>query len=70
MKVGSIGPTMGMSTLDNGYLMLNNVRIPRGNMLMRNNKVGVSFLIVHDLFVSHSEKLIKTKSEIAVIFIS
>jgi len=35
VEVGDIGPKMGYSTKDNGYLRFNNVRIPRFNMLSR-----------------------------------
>ena len=58
VKVGSIGPTMGQMMLDNGYLMLHSVRIPRENMLMRDNKVSSSFINVshalsHLYFIFH-----------------
>ncbi|PAA84744.1 hypothetical protein BOX15_Mlig009939g1 [Macrostomum lignano] len=36
---GDIGPKMGYHTIDNGFLQLNSVRIPRENMLMRNAEV-------------------------------
>ncbi|KAK3103565.1 hypothetical protein FSP39_020203 [Pinctada imbricata] len=36
VKVGEIGARMGRLTSDNGYLMLNKIRIPRENMLMKN----------------------------------
>ncbi|XP_061181287.1 peroxisomal acyl-coenzyme A oxidase 1-like [Saccostrea echinata] len=39
IEVGDIGPKFGYGTNDNGYLRLNNVRIPRENMLMRYSKV-------------------------------
>lgn len=35
VDVGDIGPKIGFRTKDNGYLMLNNIRIPRTNMLGR-----------------------------------
>lgn len=35
IKVGDIGPKLGYHTTDNGYLMFNQVRIPRTNMLAR-----------------------------------
>lgn len=35
VEVGDIGPKMGYSTKDNGYLRFSNVRIPRFNMLSR-----------------------------------
>lgn len=42
---GDIGPKMNFEHIDNGYLMLKNVRIPRENML---NK----FCEVHKVFKS------------------
>lgn len=35
VEVGDIGPKMGYSTKDNGYLRFSNVRVPRFNMLAR-----------------------------------
>lgn len=40
IKVGDIGPKLSFDVIDNGYLILNNVRIPRENMLMKNAQVG------------------------------
>ncbi|KAK3931837.1 putative peroxisomal acyl-coenzyme A oxidase 1 [Frankliniella fusca] len=37
--VGEIGAKLGMNTTNNGYLGFKEVRIPRENMLMKNNKV-------------------------------
>ncbi|KAM6939933.1 peroxisomal acyl-coenzyme A oxidase 1 [Xenentodon cancila] len=37
--VGDIGPKFGFNEVDNGFLKLENVRIPRGNMLMKYAKV-------------------------------
>uniref|UniRef100_T1IU94 Acyl-coenzyme A oxidase n=1 Tax=Strigamia maritima TaxID=126957 RepID=T1IU94_STRMM len=37
--VGEMGPKMGWLGLDNGYLRLDHVRIPRKNMLMKHSKV-------------------------------
>ncbi|KAM9856642.1 peroxisomal acyl-coenzyme A oxidase 1 [Aulostomus maculatus] len=37
--VGDIGPKFGFSEVDNGFLKLENVRIPRENMLMKYAKV-------------------------------
>ncbi|KAJ8002052.1 hypothetical protein DPEC_G00175800 [Dallia pectoralis] len=37
--VGDIGPKFGFEEVDNGYLKLENVRIPRNNMLMKYAKV-------------------------------
>ncbi|XP_060068145.1 peroxisomal acyl-coenzyme A oxidase 1-like [Ylistrum balloti] len=39
VELGDIGPKFGYGSNDNGYLILNNVRIPRENMLMRYSKV-------------------------------
>lgn len=39
IKIGEIGCKMGMNTTNNGYLGFDNVRIPRNQMLMKNNKV-------------------------------
>ncbi|XP_069105910.1 peroxisomal acyl-coenzyme A oxidase 1-like [Argopecten irradians] len=39
IELGDIGPKFGFNSNDNGYLRLNNVRIPRENMLMRYAKV-------------------------------
>ncbi|CAL1532088.1 unnamed protein product [Lymnaea stagnalis] len=36
VHVGDIGPKLTLSHVDNGFLILKNVRIPRENMLMRN----------------------------------
>lgn len=37
--IGEIGCKLGMNATNNGYLGFKNVRIPRMNMLMKNNKV-------------------------------
>ncbi|XP_015254595.1 PREDICTED: peroxisomal acyl-coenzyme A oxidase 1 isoform X1 [Cyprinodon variegatus] len=37
--VGDIGPKFGFNEVDNGFLKLENVRIPRENMLMKYSKV-------------------------------
>lgn len=39
IKIGEIGPKLGMKTVNNGYLGFEKVRIPRKNMLMKNVKV-------------------------------
>ena len=39
IELGDIGPKFGYNTNDNGYMRLNNVRIPRENLLARNSKV-------------------------------
>jgi len=38
--MGDIGLKLGYNTKDNGFLRLDNVRIPRENMLMRYAKVS------------------------------
>lgn len=40
IKVGDIGPKFGYFGMDNGYLELNHVRIPRDQMLMKYAKVA------------------------------
>uniref|UniRef100_A0A914R4W1 Acyl-coenzyme A oxidase n=1 Tax=Panagrolaimus davidi TaxID=227884 RepID=A0A914R4W1_9BILA len=40
VTVGDIGPKFGIPTVDNGFLLLNNVRIPRRNMFMKNAKLN------------------------------
>lgn len=37
--IGEIGPKMGLKAADNGFLQLNDVRIPRDQMLMKNAQV-------------------------------
>ncbi|KAK5639615.1 hypothetical protein RI129_012107 [Pyrocoelia pectoralis] len=39
IKIGEIGCKLGMNSTNNGYLGFDNVRIPRKQMLMKNNKV-------------------------------
>jgi len=39
VAVGDIGPKFGFGGVDNGYLCLNNVRIPRDNLLAKTGKV-------------------------------
>lgn len=43
--VGDIGPKFGFNEVDNGFLKLENVRIPLDNMLMKYAKVIWSNLI-------------------------
>ncbi|CAH1782747.1 unnamed protein product [Owenia fusiformis] len=40
VEVGGIGPKMALATTDNGFLVLNNVRIPRDQMLMKYAQVS------------------------------
>ncbi|ESN96549.1 hypothetical protein HELRODRAFT_189284 [Helobdella robusta] len=39
ITLGDIGPKLGLNSVDNGFLKLSHVRIPRNNMLMRYSKV-------------------------------
>ncbi|XP_072438508.1 peroxisomal acyl-coenzyme A oxidase 2-like isoform X2 [Chiloscyllium punctatum] len=39
VKIGDIGPKMAFEHVDNGYLILQNVRIPKENMLNRHSEV-------------------------------
>ena len=39
VTLGDIGPKFGFSSNDNGFLKLENVRIPRDHMLMNNAQV-------------------------------
>jgi len=39
IKIGEIGTKLGMKVVNNGFLALENVRIPREQMLMKNSKV-------------------------------
>ncbi|KAK5986610.1 hypothetical protein GCK32_021329, partial [Trichostrongylus colubriformis] len=45
VRVGDIGPKFGFNSSDNGFLLFENYRIPRQNMLMRYAKV--SFWIMY-----------------------
>ena len=40
IEVGDIGPKHGFQTKDNGYVIFNNIRIPRRNMLMKYHVVS------------------------------
>ena len=46
--MGDIGPKLGLNYVDNGFLILKNVRIPRENMLMGN--ASVSFPLTQEEF--------------------
>ena len=39
ITLGDIGPKHGYNMIDNGFLRLNHVRVPRENMLAKNAKV-------------------------------
>lgn len=41
MSVGDIGTKLGFQSVDNGFLYLKNVRIPRENLLCKNAEVSV-----------------------------
>ena len=41
INVGDIGPKFGYFGMDNGFLVLDNVRIPRDNMLMKYSQVSM-----------------------------
>ena len=43
VTVGDIGPKMGFETVDNGFLDLQNVRIPRANLLCKNAEVHYNY---------------------------
>ena len=47
VTVGDIGPKFGYDVMDNGFLSLNNVRIPRENMLMKYSRVSFIFFICY-----------------------
>lgn len=40
VEVGDIGPKFGSAEVDNGFLRLTNVRIPREHMLMKYSQAG------------------------------
>jgi acyl-CoA oxidase len=48
VSVGDIGPKLGYASMDNGYLRLEKVRIPRDHMLMKHGQVKVTFFIRGD----------------------
>lgn len=39
IHVGDIGPKFGYNTMDNGFLLLNNVKVPHAHMLARFSSV-------------------------------
>ncbi len=58
ITVGDIGPKMGYFGMDNGFLALDNVRIPRDHMLMKYSqvscKLNISYICFHNLhFLLH-----------------
>jgi acyl-CoA oxidase len=40
VQVGDIGPKFGYNTMDNGFLLFNNVKIPHANMLARFSRIN------------------------------
>ena len=44
VSVGDIGMKLALDTVDNGFLYLQNVRIPRANLLCKNAEVLYKFL--------------------------
>lgn len=50
VTVGDIGPKMNFENIDNGFLILKNVRIPRENMLARFSQV---YWAVESIEVDH-----------------
>ena len=44
ITVGDIGPKFGYEEMDNGYLKMDNYRIPRENMLMKYAQVCLFIL--------------------------
>lgn len=54
VEVGDIGPKFGFLTKDNGYMLMNNLRIPRSNMLSK--YVGINR--DGDLEVSGNPKIV------------
>ncbi|KAF9998566.1 Peroxisomal acyl-coenzyme A oxidase 1 [Entomortierella chlamydospora] len=39
IELGNLGPKIGFNTIDNGFMRVTKVRIPRDQMMMRNSKV-------------------------------
>ncbi|GFS19859.1 acyl-coenzyme A oxidase [Elysia marginata] len=63
VTVGDIGPKFGYSAMDNGFLRLDKVRVPRENMLMRYSQVLEDGTFKHpknDRLVYGSMTLIRT----------
>ncbi|KAK3759079.1 hypothetical protein RRG08_010693 [Elysia crispata] len=63
VTVGDIGPKFGYAAMDNGFLSLNKVRVPRENMLMRYSQVledGTFIFPKNDRLVYGSMTLIRT----------
>ncbi|KAI9723461.1 MAG: fatty-acyl coenzyme A oxidase [Chrysothrix sp. TS-e1954] len=45
--VGDLGPKFGFNTMDNGYLLMNNVKIPHANMLAKFSSVDLKTNTYH-----------------------
>ena len=60
IEVGDIGPKFGFDEMDNGYLRIDNVRIPRENMLMKYSKVTFLHIWSVILYISFSCLVVKT----------
>ena len=67
IELGDIGPKFGYNSKDNGYMIMNNVRIPRTNMLKRYSEVDSegNFLIKGDLKTLYSVMLLTRVSIMA-----
>lgn len=52
ITVGDIGPKFGYEEMDNGYLKMDNYRIPRENMLMKYAQVNLFILFGFGLSLS------------------
>ena len=60
IKVGEIGPKLGMNANDNGFLGFDQHRIPRDHMLMKNAKVlsdGTYVKPPQGIYHSHCSKI-------------
>ena len=40
INIGDVGPGLGLTSINNGFLSLTNVRIPREQMLMKHAQVS------------------------------
>lgn len=55
--MGDIGTKFGFNSIDNGFLHLNNVRIPQENMLMKHSQVSFTcmrLMIIFKEYVSNN----------------
>lgn len=70
IKVGDIGPRMGFSTANNGFLGFDKHRIPRENMMMKNAqvlKVKCFYLYINSLSLESTLELLPIISKIMKI---